>query len=286
MGHNSKTYINLLAGVIDLGMADREKYFGDPDAVAVSGNLWSKRYATARRSIISSDKGFNEMPPYGDPETNEAVGGSLGEMVARYKDHPDSGQTDTTYVAVADASGNLFSLTPSDGGYGSPMVPGYGIILGQRMTQFRLTSEHPGALAPGKRPTITPAPALVMKNGKPYMAFGTPGADMQTQSMLQVFLNLTEFGMNVQEAVEAPRFGSYNFPAWFSPHAYHPGRIRLEDRIDAVVQDGLRRLGREIVPWEEWTSLAGAVCAVVFDEKTGTIHAGADPRRESYAVGW
>ena len=286
MEHNSTAYINLLAGVIDLGMADREKYYGDPDAVSVSENLWSKRYARARRGIIVPDIGLEEIPPYGDPESNQAVGGSHNEMVEKYKNHPGSSQTDTTYLAVADASGNLFSLTPSDGGCGSPMVPGYGVILGQRMTQFRLTPGHPAALAPGKRPTITPAPAVVMKNGKPYMAFGTPGADMQTQSMLQVFLNLTAFDMNVQEAVESPRFGSYNFPAWFSPHAYYPGRLCVEDRIDVVSKDGLRRLGREVVSWEEWTSLASAVCAVVFDEETGTIQAGADPRRESYAVGW
>jgi gamma-glutamyltranspeptidase/glutathione hydrolase len=286
MAHNSAAYINLLAGVIDLGMADREKYFGDPDAVDVPAGLWSKEYAAARRLLVSPDRGFSELPPHGDPENCRAVGGTLSEMISKYKDIPETGQTDTTYACAADAEGNLFSLTPSDGGYGSPMVPGYGIILGGRMTQFRLTPGHPAALSPGKRPTITPAPVLVMKNGKPHMALGTPGADMQTQSMLQVFLNTTEFDMNVQEAIEAPRFGSYNFPAWFSPHEYYPGRICLEDRIDPASRDGLKALGRRVIEWEAWTNLTGAVCAVVFDHKTGTIHGGADPRRESYAVGW
>ena len=118
------------------------------------------------------------------------------------------------------------------------------------------------------------------------MALGTPGGDQQTQAMLQVFLNLVEFKMNVQEAIEAPRFGSYNFPGWFSPHPYHPGRICLEKRIEKELMTGLGTLGRNVIPWEKWTSLTGAVCGVMFDHRTETIHGGADPRREAYAIGW
>ena len=284
LGHNSAAYINLLASVIDLGMADRERFFGDPDFVSVPEALWSKEYAASRRSLISLDKAFKEIPPYGDPLKRSEIGGY--HNVSKYIQHQGENPPDTTYACVADAEGNFFSLSPSDGGFGSPMVPGYGIILGGRMTQFRLTPGHSAALEPGKRPTITPAPALVLKDNKPFMALGTPGGDQQTQAMLQVFLNLVEFKMNVQEAIEAPRFSSKNFPGWFSPHTYHPGRLCLETRIEKGVLTGLAKLGRKVIPWEEWTSSAGSVCAVMFDQRTETIHGGADPRRESYAIGW
>lgn len=286
MGHNSADYINLITNAIDLGMADREKYFGDPDFVSVPAGLWSKDYAAVRRSLIDPAGGFREIPPYGDPIANEAVGGTLAVRAERYIDRPAPKPTDTTYVCVADAEGNLFSLTPSDGGYASPMVPGYGIILGGRLTQFRLTPGHPAALAPGKRPTITPMPVVVLKDGEPFMAMGTPGADQQAQSMLQVFLNLVEFGMNIQEAIDAPRFGSYNFPGWFAPHEYYPGRICLESRIAAETMERLRELGRQVRPWGAWTDLTGSVDAVVFDPGTGTIHAGADSRRDAFPLGW
>jgi len=286
MEHNSASYINLVSNAIDLAMADRERYFGDPDFVSVPAGLWSKEYAEVRRSLIDPERGFSEIPPYGDPIGNRAVGGTLAGMVERYIERPSMKLTDTTYVCAADAQGNLFSLTPSDGGSASPMVPGWGIILGGRLTQFRLTPGHPAALAPGKRPTITPMPILVLKDGKPFMAMGTPGADQQPQSMLQVFLNLVEFGMNIQQAIDAPRFGSYNFPGWFAPHEYFPGRICLESRIGAETMEKVREMGREVRPWGAWTDLTGSVDAVVFDPGTGTIHAGADSRRDAFPLGW
>ncbi|MBW1960845.1 MAG: gamma-glutamyltransferase family protein [Deltaproteobacteria bacterium] len=285
LGHNSADYVHLISSVIDLGMADRERFYGDPDFVEVPYGLWTKEYAAARRDLLSPGKAFQELPPHGDPVQMLAVAEDQRIPLVLVEDKKPS-LADTTYVCAADAQGNIFSLTPSDGGFGSPMVPDYGIILGGRMTQFRLDPGHAACLAPGKRPTITPAPALVLKNGKPFMALGTPGADQQTQTMLQVFLNVAEFGMNVQQAVESPRFGSYNFPGWFSPHPYYPGRLCIESRLGKRVGPYLKKLGREIINWEDWTMLAGAVCVVMFDRQTGTIHAGADPRRESYAIGW
>ena len=287
LGHNSPEYVHAVSSAIDLGMADRERFYGDPRFVDVSNGLWTKEYAALRRSLMSSDKAFREMPPHGDPMCLKAVGAKptpphTPGVITGAGDQP----TDTTYVCVADAEGNLFSMTPSDGGFGSPMVPGYGIILGGRMTQFRLTPEHSAALRPGKRPTITPAPALVLKEGKPFMALGTPGEDQQTQSMLQTFLNVVDFHMNVQEAIEAPKFGSSNFPGWFSPHTYHPGRLCIERRLADAVGDQMREKGRSVVEWDDWTMIAGGVCAVLFDFTTGSLHAGADPRRECYAVGW
>lgn len=287
LGHNSPEYVHTVSSAIDLGMADRERFYGDPRFVDVSNGLWTKEYAALRRLLISSDKAFREMPPPGDPMSMQAV---LATPTSshRSEDNTSAGDkpTDTTYVCAADAAGNLFSMTPSDGGYGSPIVPGYGIILGGRMTQFRLTPGHNAALEPGKRPTITPAPALVLKDGRPFMALGTPGEDQQTQSMLQTFLNVVDFHMNIQEAIEAPKFGSSNYPGWFSPHTYYPGRLCIERRLADEVGEQMRGKGRSVVEWDDWTMLAGGVCAVLFDYTTGSLHAGADPRRECYAVGW
>jgi gamma-glutamyltranspeptidase/glutathione hydrolase len=124
-----------------------------------------------------------------------------------------------------------------------------------------------------------------MQPGKMKMPFGTPGGDVQTQAMLQVFLNIHLFGIEVQEAIEAPRIASYSFPSSFEPHAYHPGRLNLERRIDASTGAALGRLGHKVEWWPDWTPLAGAVCAIVAEEETGLLKGGADPRRPSYALG-
>jgi gamma-glutamyltranspeptidase/glutathione hydrolase len=117
------------------------------------------------------------------------------------------------------------------------------------------------------------------------MPFGTPGGDVQTQAMLQVFLNIRLFGMEVQEAVEAPRVASYSYPSSFEPHAYHPGLLNLEGRIERSTGAALGRLGHQVEWWPDWTWLAGAVCTIVADQESGVLKGGADPRRPSYAVG-
>jgi gamma-glutamyltranspeptidase/glutathione hydrolase len=117
------------------------------------------------------------------------------------------------------------------------------------------------------------------------MPFGTPGGDVQTQAMLQVFMNIHVFGMEPQEAVEAPRGASYSYPGSFEPHSYHPGLLYLESRIDKATGDALARMGHKVDWWPEWTWLAGAVCTVVADEQSGVLKGAADPRRPSYAVG-
>jgi gamma-glutamyltranspeptidase/glutathione hydrolase len=118
------------------------------------------------------------------------------------------------------------------------------------------------------------------------MPFGTPGGDVQTQAMLQVFLNMMVFGMDPQAAVEAPRFASYSFPSSFEPHAYHPGRLNIEGRIGEATGTALAKLGHKVERWPEWTWLAGSVCTILADAKRGLISGAADPRRPGYAVGW
>jgi gamma-glutamyltranspeptidase / glutathione hydrolase len=192
---------------------------------------------------------------------------------------------DTAYCCVVDKDGNAFSATPSDSAMSSPLVPGCGFAMSSRGSQSWLDPRHASSLQPGKRPRLTPNPALALREGKLFMPFGCPGGDGQTQAMLQVFLNCTEFGMNPQQAIEQPRIISESFPNSFWPHGYHPGLLNVEGRIPATVRDELARRGHVINVWDDWSGAACSVCAIIVDPETGTRVGGADPRRESYALG-
>jgi gamma-glutamyltranspeptidase/glutathione hydrolase len=243
----------------------------------------SDRYAAWRRSLISVEKAWPAMPPAGDPRT-------LTEVPNRWMPEPQPadapGPGDTSYLCVIDKDGNAFSCTPSDGSDKTPIVPGVGILCSGRGTQSWANPEHPSSVAPGKRPRLTPNPALAFRNGRVYMPFGTPGGDVQTQAMLQVFLNINVFGMAPQDAVEAPRFANYSYPGSFEPHPYFPGRLYLESRIDQAVGEELASRGHDVYWWNESTWLAGSVCTIVADHKQGVLHGGADPRRPAYVLGW
>jgi gamma-glutamyltranspeptidase/glutathione hydrolase len=196
------------------------------------------------------------------------------------------GPGDTSYLCVVDKDGNAMSCTPSDGSNMTPIVPGVGILCSGRGTQSWGDPDHPSSVAPGKRPRLTPSPALAFKGGKVYMPFGTPGGDVQPQAMLQVFLNINTFGMAAQEAIDAPRFANYSYPGSFEPHAYFPGRLYIESRVDAPTRDALASRGHKVYEWPESTWLAGAVCTIVNDHKNGVLHGGADTRRPAYVLGW
>jgi gamma-glutamyltranspeptidase/glutathione hydrolase len=272
-------------------MADREDYFGDPNFVDVPiKELLSKEYAAQRRAAMTPGEAFGEMPPSGDPfGTGEMEDEDLYSMLAslprpRRRAGTILGGIDTSYLAVTDAQGNSISLTPSDFPL-SPMVPGTGLCLGIRMTQFRLDPEHPAALEPGKRPRATPNASMVTKDGKLYMTFGTPEGDQQTQALTQVFINLIVFGMDIQDAIDAPRFRSWNFPDSFSPHEYEPGLITLEESLYDEVGEELEAMGYEVEIVEDWDYEMGAVCAIIRDPETGHLIGGADPRQENWASG-
>jgi gamma-glutamyltranspeptidase/glutathione hydrolase len=283
LGHNSADYLHLITEAVKLAFADREAYFGDPRMVDVPVDaLLSREYAIERRGQIRRDRAWPEMPPAGDPAGVRAARRDAKLVAEKEWAAPE---LDTSYVCVVDRDGNVFSATPSDGSYNAPVVPGLGIIPSSRGSQNWADPDHPSGVAPGKRPRLTPSPAIAMQPGKMAMPFGTPGGDVQTQAMLQVFLNINLFGMEAQEAVEAPRVASYSFPSSFEPHAYHPGRLNLEGRIDKATGEALSKLGHKVEWWPEWTWLAGAVCTIVADQQTGVLKAGADPRRPSYAVG-
>ncbi len=195
-------------------------------------------------------------------------------------------QPDTSYVCVVDEEGNAFSATPSDGIGSTPIVPGLGLICSGRGSQSWLEPEHASSLQGGKRPRLTPNPAMAFRDGRLFMPFGTPGADMQPQSMIQVFLNIVEFGMDPQEAIEQPRFGTFSYPESFWPHTYRPGSLKLESRIPASVVDDLRSRGHQVDVWPEWTRTVGNVCAITVDHERQTLTGGADARAEAYAAGW
>jgi gamma-glutamyltranspeptidase/glutathione hydrolase len=190
---------------------------------------------------------------------------------------------DTTQLAVIDRWGNAVVMTPSDFPW-TPMVPDTGINLGNRMNQFRLDPSSPDALEPGKRPRITPHAVIVFEDGKFYMAYSTPGGDMQPQALVQVFLNMQVFGMNVEDAISAPRFYDVTAPSSFAPHEAFPGTLRLEEDLYNTVAPGLGALGYTLVKDTKWNMDYGGVGALVRGED-GKIYVGADPRWETWGDG-
>ena len=284
LGHNSSAYIHTLVEAIKLAAADREHYYGDPRFVDVPIEaLLSKDHANRQRDLIRSDRAWSGLPPASDVTDNSPWVGY--EALASHVDD-DEGILDTSYVCVVDKEGNAFSATPSDSMRHAPIVPGTGIVPSSRGSQSWTDPEHPSCIAPGKRPRLTPNPAIALSDEGLVMPFGSPGGDVQTQAMLQVLLNIFTFGMDPQSAVEAPRFASAGFPSSFEPHAFHPGKFSIERSIGSETGDALTELGHRIEWWEERTWLAGSVCTILADTQKGVLHGAADPRRTGYAVGW
>ncbi len=301
LGHNSTAYVHTLVEAFKLVFADREAFIGDPDFVRVPlAGLLSKAYAAERRQAIDPRRAWGELPPAGDPWRHNgaapaaraaaaASGGGRGaeRLSASGAGPGETGDRwDTSHVAVIDRWGNLFSATPSDAPPQSPIVPQLGILLSGRGSQSWVDERHASSLEPGKRPRLTPAPALVLRHGRPLLAFGTPGGDVQIQAMAQVLVNLVDFGMDPQEAVEAPRFATYNFPGSFAPHAYNPGLLRMESRLGDDVLAALGRLGNRVEAWQDFSWRGGGVCVVRHDAERGILEGAADPRRECTAGGF
>lgn len=282
LGHNSAAYVHTLVQTLELAMADREAYVGDSDFVDVpTATLLDKTFATERRAMLS-DRAFGQLPPPGripgrpypawqPPPPDE-------NLLAR---GPSFGR-DTTYLAVVDSQGNSVSMTPSDFPQ-SPMVPGTGLTLGIRMTQFRLDPESPTALVPGKRPRVTPHALMLLREGEHMMSLGTPGAEMQTQANLQVLLNHLVFGMGIQEAIDAPRFRCFTWPDSFSPHDALPGTVELEASLYDSIGEALRGYGYDVRRRPDWHNSFSAVGAIVRDGDQ--LVAGSDPREATTALG-
>ncbi len=286
MKHNSPDYAHLIAAALNLSFADREAYVGDPKFIKVPRDaLISEAYAVRQRARIDMQKAFDRLPDPGDPEnTGRATGASTPLYAAPHGLSRLS--QDTIYNCVVDKFGNAYSATTSDNASETPIIPGTGLAISSRGCQSRLEVGHPAEVKPGKRPRLTPNPAMAFKDGKLFMTFGTPGGDQQSQGMLQVFLNVVEFGMTMQQAVEAPRVSSQSFPNSFAPHAYYPGRLNVEEDFGPAVIAELQRRGHDVEVWPRFPAANAAVCAIRVDPETGLRHAGADPRREGYALAW
>ncbi|WP_366656911.1 gamma-glutamyltransferase [Fodinicurvata sp. EGI_FJ10296] len=283
--HNGVEHLHIVAEAIKLAFADRDRYFGDPDFVDVPlDRLLSVDYAAERRRQIG-DRAAPDMPAPGDfgddgfgTRRTSTTDPSAG--AERWSHHGD-----TSYCCAVDAWGNAFSATPSDVSYNSPVIPGTGLCPSARGSASWADPQHPSGVWPGKRPRLTPNPAIFVDDAGRAMPFGTPGGDVQVQAMAQFLLNLKVFGMAPQEAAEAPRIASYSFPGTFEPHNSFPGRLCVEGRIDVAVRDALAARGHDVKAWPDHTHLAGAICAIV-PTADGGLHAAADHRRPSGAVGW
>lgn len=275
--HNSPEYIHILVEVAKLAFADRERYYGDPDFIQVPLNiLLSKEYAAERRKLIDPDHASMELRPGNAPSSKPEA----------KKRNPEVYIGDTTHLDSIDRWGNMFAATPSGGWFStSPVIKGLGFPLGSRMQVFYLDPTHPNVLQPGKRPRTTLSPSLILKDGKPLMAFGTPGGDQQDQWTLQFFLNCIDFNMDMQEAVDVPTFHSSHFPSSFYMHGTQPCVIVMENRIPESTRNTLTKKGHKVQVTGPWSN--GRVVAIRLDEKTGVITGVSSPRMETgYAMGW
>ena len=286
LGHNEPAYVHHVVEALKLAFADRHRYYGDPNFVDVPIEaLLSAAYAERRRKLIDAGKAAPGMPEPGSAEDlGRGVAAPGAAAVATVGQVTDA--LDTSYICVVDGGGTLFSATPSDGSASGPVIPGLGFVPSSRGTQSWADPSVPACLAPGKRPRLTPNPAIAVRPGEWSMPFGTPGNDVQVQAMVQVLINIAVFGMPPQRAVEEPRFATVSFPRSSEPHAYSPGRLHLEGRIAEGTRDALAGLGHEVVAWPDWEWLAGEVCAIMADARTGIMEGAADPRRPSGVAGW
>ena len=297
MGHNTPEYLHAWVETAKLAFADREAYYGDPahDEVPME-LLLSRDYSATRRNLIESDASHSlragdlggGVPAFVGRdvvEDNRRALGITGRDVKDQEEHHGH-VGDTTHLDAIDREGNMVASTPSGGWIGtSPVIKGLGFALGTRGQMFYLNPDRPNALAPGKRPRATLTPSLVTKDGDPYMVFGTPGGDAQDQWTLQFFLNYVDFGMNLQEALDAPTVHSVHFPSSFYPRKAFPGRVIAESRIDSTVAKELERKGHEVVNTGGWAN--GKVMGIRYDKAKGVIMGAVSPKGNiGYAIGW
>jgi gamma-glutamyltranspeptidase/glutathione hydrolase len=284
MGHNSADYIHAIVECMKLAYADREFYYGDPDFAEVPlSRLLSKEYAARRRRLVDPCRASLLMRPGDLPAISvESMSDvNVGNTVGVEGDNGD-----TTKLEVIDFHGDMVSATPSGGWlHSSPVVPGLGFPLGTRGQMFSLAKGHPNCVAPGKRPRTTLTPTLALLDGRPRLSFGSPGGDQQDQWALQFLLNVVEFGMSLQEAVEAPTFWSQHWPSSFYPRSAIPGGLAAEGRLSQEVLSDLEARGHRVSVFEDWSG--GNTLAAAIDPDTGVLHAAASPRLDpAYAAGW
>jgi len=307
IGFNSANYIHTLYQVMNLAFADRDFYYGDPYVPPVEplAGLLSKKYAASRRGEIDLENNDPNIKP-GDPYPFQKAENPYLEYLEQWTNTPrtdsgvmppwqqasiDSTQHErgflagTTTIQAADAQGWVVSVTPSGGWIPAAIAGDTGIGMSQRMQSFVLDpAQNPfNVVQPGQRPRATLTPGMALKNGKPYLSFAVQGGDIQDQVLLQFFLGVVEFGMNVQEAVEAPYFWSYQMRNSFADHRAEPGKILLNEQTPAWVRKNLEQRG--YVPIYR-AKTSGPINAIMFYQEQGTFTGGASDFGEDYGIAW
>ena len=300
MGYNSARYIHALYQAMNLAFADRDFYYGDPyfpPAEPVQG-LLSKEYARSRAARIDWERNDPDVGP-GDPYPFQGGSNPFLHLIESWNspnpavspEGPEASSYEeafyagTTSIQAADAEGWVVSVTPSGGWIPAVVAGKTGIGMSQRMQSFVLDErEGPyNVLEPGKRPRATLTPSLALKDGKPFLSFAVQGGDGQDQNLLQFFLNVVEFDMNVQQAAEAANFNSYQMRSSFGEHESRPGRLLLNDQVPPWIQAELREMGYDLT-FAPRTS--GPINAVYFDAATGTLWGGSSNHGEDYGIAW
>ena len=317
MGYNSPAYMHTVYQAMSLAFADRDFYYGDPyfpPEEPVKG-LLSKEYARERAKLIDPARNDATIKP-GDPYPFQDGTNPFAGLLASWQNsnftppdtQPRSGQQDrvvpptpsaperdsafhesfhagTTSIEAADAAGWVVSITPSGGWVPAVIAGRTGIGLSQRAQSF-VTDAKDGpynVIEPGKRPRVTLTPTLALKDGLPFLAFAVQGGDSQDQNLLQFFLNVVEFGMTVQQAVEAPNLNSYQMRSSFGNHESRPGRMEVATSLPEATRDALRRMGYTLELAER---TSGPITAIWFDRVHGTMWGGASNHGEDYGIGW
>jgi gamma-glutamyltranspeptidase/glutathione hydrolase len=270
---NSVEYIHTVTEALKLALADRDAYYGDPNFAKVPARLLSKEYAAERRKLIGGTGSLEFRP--GSVDGAKPMHPSTGEVAARVRIDDRLMQGDTTCINAIDKDGIVFSATPSGASLPAVVAADTGITLSSRAQSFYLMPGHPNELAGGKRPRITLSPTIATRGGKPYLAFSTPGGDNQDQALLQMLLNVIEFGMDAESAVEAPRFQTRHLVSSFDNHAMNPGDLLLDERISPVTVRDLAARGHKTQIRTRWSS--GAAPTMIRVLTNGVLEAGADP---------
>lgn len=298
--HNSPEYLHVLIEAFKLAFADRDQYISDPRRHAIpTQGLLSAEYASARRKLIRMDRAIRGVAPPGDPEKSLAIRGGFSisyetrsQPLGSSSSHPFY-RGETSSFAVADRFGNVVSATHSvNGTFGAGIVvEGGGYVLNNRLPYFTLNAEDVNVLAPGKRTLHTICAALAVKDGKPVMAWNTPGGDTQPQSLVQAFLNVVEFGMNEQQALEQPAVLTTSLHPTMYPHS--PGdKLILPKSLADKVGSPLAAMGHKLEvsilqqPYQQQTAGVGAVKMIVIDPRTGVMRGAVSPAKDDYVAGW
>jgi gamma-glutamyltranspeptidase/glutathione hydrolase len=286
-GFQTPATLHLVAESIKVAKSDIYRYVADPRFTKVPWEgLLSKDYAAQRRALIRPEAAM-AYPQAGVPPQGEAPRQTAGNLVARLPERYRESR-DTTSFSIVDAKGNALAMTPTVGGsFGAGVVAGHTGLLfnnGMRLGSTSPYADNVNALRPGQKPLLNNSPIIVLKEGRLVLALGTPGGEGIGQTEFQVLLNVLDFGLDIQRAIEAPRLLLDAEPNFYKPGAAI--KVAVEGRVPVKSTAGLRALGHDVQVVDDWTPNVGGMQGITLDERFGTLHAGADPRRAGYAIGW